>query len=55
MGGLDPGFEERPDGVWVSHGKHVEPESLYDWQYAQRKAAGEKAVPEPCYKSIWNK
>ncbi|MBQ9548769.1 MAG: hypothetical protein IJV01_06410 [Bacteroidales bacterium] len=55
VGGLDPGFEERPDGVWVSHGKHVEPESLYDWQYAQRKAAGEKAVPEPCYKSIWNK
>jgi hypothetical protein len=55
VGSIDPDFEERPDGVWVSHGKHVEPESLYDWQYAQRKAAGEKAVPEQCYKRIWSK
>ena len=55
VGGIDPGFEERPDGVYVSHGKHVEPASLYAWQMEQRRAAGVKAVPAQCYKSVWSK
>ena len=33
-------YEERPDGVWVSQGRHVEPSSLYFWQLAQRRKAG---------------
>lgn len=42
---------ERPDGIWLSYGKHVEPASLYRYQLA-RKAPGhvinydESAVPE---------
>ena len=54
VGEIDPDFEERPDGVWVSHGRHVEPESLYDWQLARRRADGIKAVPDAAYKTIWN-
>ena len=50
---MDADFEERPDGVWISHGKHVEPRSLYDWQMEQRKAAGIKAAPAKCYKNVW--
>ncbi|MBQ9548771.1 MAG: hypothetical protein IJV01_06420 [Bacteroidales bacterium] len=53
VGGVDADFEERPDGVWISHGKHVEPRSLYDWQMEQRKAAGIKAAPAKCYKNVW--
>ena len=55
VGGIDGGFEERPDGVFVSHGKHVEPASLYAWQLEQRRRAGIKAVPQECYKSVWSK
>ncbi|MBQ9548745.1 MAG: hypothetical protein IJV01_06280 [Bacteroidales bacterium] len=33
-------FEERPDGVWVSQGRHVEPASLYRYQLEQRRKAG---------------
>jgi hypothetical protein len=54
-GGVSPNYEERPDGVFVSHGKHVEPSSLYAWQMEQRRAAGVKAVPAQCYKSVWSK
>lgn len=43
-------YEERPDGVWVSHGKHVEPASLYDYQLKLRKSKKILAVPAKCYK-----
>ncbi len=47
-------FPERPDGVWVSEGVHVEPESLYEWQLEQRRKKGIKAAPEHCYENVWN-
>ena len=53
VGGIDPNYEERPDGVFVSHGTHVTPESLYDWQLEQRRSLGIKAVPAKSYKSVW--
>lgn len=47
---LGTGGKDRPEGVILSHGKNVEPLSLYQYQLQQRKAAGIKAVPEECYK-----
>ncbi len=38
-------FTGRPDGVWRSPGRHVEPQSLYERQLAGRRARGEAAVP----------
>ncbi len=29
--------KERPEGVWISHGKHVSPQSLYEAQLARRR------------------
>ena len=38
IGEKHPGYmKERPDGVWVSHGSHVEPASLYEAQLALRR------------------
>ena len=54
-GGVDGNFEERPDGVWISHGKHVEPASLYLWQLERRRELGVKAAPAVCYKNVWTK
>ena len=51
---MDGNFEERPHGVWVSHGKHVDPASLYDYQMEQRRAMGIKAAPAACYQNVWN-
>ena len=31
---------QRPDGIFYSHGKHVEPASLYEYQLKERLAAG---------------
>ena len=31
----------RPDGIWISHGVHVTPESLYESQLSERHARGE--------------
>lgn len=42
--------KDRPEGVWVSHGKNVEPSSLYEYQLQLRKEAGIKAAPAECYK-----
>ena len=40
MGTKDSGrYSDRPDGVWVSQGKHVEPASLYRHQLEIRKKA----------------
>lgn len=47
-------FPERPDGVWISEGRHVEPVSLYEWQLEQRRKAGIKAAPQMCYETLWN-
>ena len=37
--------QDRPQGVWESYDKHVFPESLYEYQLAQRREKGIKAVP----------
>lgn len=37
--------DKRPQGVWESYDKHVSPESLYEYQLAERRKAGIKAVP----------
>ena len=40
MGAKDPGrYSDRPDGVWISHGQHVYPASLYKHQLEIRKKA----------------
>ena len=40
MGTKDAGrYADRPDGKWISHGKHVEPASLYRHQLEIRKKA----------------
>ena len=41
IGSKDPGRlgQNRPDGVWISHGRHVEPASLYRHQLEIRKKA----------------
>lgn len=40
MGTKDPGrYSDRPDGVWISHGQHVYPASLYKHQLEIRKKA----------------
>lgn len=43
-------IKDRPDAVWVSEGKHVEPASLYYYQLELRRKAKIKAVPKQCYK-----
>ncbi len=45
---------DRPDGVWVSEGKKVNPESLYEWQLENRRKAGIKPLPDECYQRIWD-
>ena len=45
-----PNIKNRPDGVWVSEGRHVEPESLYYYQLGLRRKAKRNAVPKECYK-----
>lgn len=35
-----PEEDIRPDGIWISEGVHVEPESLYEYQMAIRKERG---------------
>ena len=37
--------QDRPQGVWESYDSHVSPESLYEYQLAERRKAGIKAVP----------
>ncbi len=38
VGPKEPGaFAPRPDGTWISHGRHVQPRSLYLHQLAARK------------------
>jgi hypothetical protein len=40
LGTKDAGrYDGRPDGMWISHGKHVEPASLYRHQLEIRKKA----------------
>ena len=40
LGTKDAGrYDDRPDGMWISHGKHVEPASLYRHQLEIRKKA----------------
>lgn len=51
VGEIPMDYEERPDGVWISQGKHVEPASLYLYQLEQRQKAGVTAVPAKCLKS----
>ena len=36
---------DRPQAEWESYGQHVSPESLYEYQLAQRREKGIKAVP----------
>lgn len=48
--GLPADYEPRPEAIFVSHGKKVEPLSLYAYQMNERKAAGIKAVPDEYYK-----
>lgn len=36
---------ERPDGIWISYGEHVQPMSLYEAQLKERKSKGTVIVP----------
>lgn len=49
VGGVPEDYEPRPEAVFVSHGKHVKPYSLYESQLTSRRKAGVRAVPEEYY------